>query len=254
MTAPNNLPQNRCDVDNLDLRALLLVFALGDGICHHELLQCALLDALDSAAGEYAVRHNGVDFLGTSLDELGGGETDRPAGVGHVVDEDGVLPLHATDEYHARNLVRAFPLFVEEREVNAKSICDRGRTVFVESAGSGMSEGKGKKRKKGDLPLRATSVRRDDCYVWDVKILADIVENRGLCVQLGVWKRSSQPVNREADDVDAERDSNRTTYTVDDQSSAHWLELEDGNALVHRDIKEALYLRSVQVHRLYIMA
>ena len=84
----------------LDLVAICAGLS-GDGIQEDDLIQHAVVDALDGGAGQHTVRSTGGHVLGTAdLHQSLGGMAQRSAGVHHVVQQDDVLVLHFTDDVH----------------------------------------------------------------------------------------------------------------------------------------------------------
>lgn len=51
---------------------------------------------------------------------------DCPAGVGHVVHQDGHAVLHISDQHHAVHLVGLFTLFVDERKLHIQPVGNGG--------------------------------------------------------------------------------------------------------------------------------
>ena len=81
-------------VQILDLARCLASGRGGNGVEQGQLLDDAVVDALDGGAGEHAVGGAGVDALGAAHFHQGlGGVAQGAAGVHHVVEEDAVLAL-----------------------------------------------------------------------------------------------------------------------------------------------------------------
>lgn len=103
-----------------------------------------------------------------------------------------------------------------------------------------------------NVPFCTACIGRDDCYVWDVEVLANIVEHRGLRVQLASFNmiKVSRRTNGEQSTQEERRGSRqdktknlRCGWMANRQHIGSNLRIE--NALVHRDIEEALDLRGV---------
>lgn len=158
--AADGLGQDGRDVDDLNLVALCDIVRLGDRVGDDELLHAALRDDLERGAREDAVGDKGVDLGRARLEEVAGREAEGATRVGHVVDQDRDLALDGTDKDHARDLVGAFALLVEEGKLDVEAVGNRRGA------------------------LGATSIWRDNDTVLDIQVLADIVDHGGLCVEL----------------------------------------------------------------------
>lgn len=113
MASSDDLAQNSSDINHLDLFAQLLMLALWNSIRHHQFLQAALLNVLDRLAGQDPMSDDGKDSGGTRFGEMGGGETDGSACVGHVVYENGDFVGDVSDEDHSGDFVCSLALLVE---------------------------------------------------------------------------------------------------------------------------------------------
>lgn len=122
------LSQRGRDINSLNLIAQLLLFGVGNSVGNHQTFQAAAVQVLNGLAGQDAVNNDGVDLLGTVLHDSVGGLDKGTTGIGHVIDDDGNLVLDATDEDHARDLVRAGTLLVNEGELQIETIGDGGCT------------------------------------------------------------------------------------------------------------------------------
>jgi len=109
-------------IDLLNLRTLRNLVLQRDSICHHELLQSALVDHLEGGSAEDTVRHDGEDAGRALVEQVARGKAERAAGVGHVVHEDGNFALDGPDEDHPRDFVGLFALLVEEGEVDVEPV------------------------------------------------------------------------------------------------------------------------------------
>lgn len=89
MRPANRLRQRRTNVDNLQLLAPLHLILHRHRVRDNHSAQLRLVDRLDGAAAEDAVRDEGDDFSGAVGHDGLGGFGQGAAGVGHVVDEDG---------------------------------------------------------------------------------------------------------------------------------------------------------------------
>ncbi|KAI3488192.1 hypothetical protein L1887_47731 [Cichorium endivia] len=160
VAATDGLGEHVRDVDLLDLGTARTVGSLRKRVGHNELLQARVGDALQCRSRQDAVRDNGQHALGTVLDELLRGEVERTARVGHVVDEDGHFALDVADEHHARYLVGALALLVEERKVELETVGERGGALGTSGVG-----------------------RHDDRLV-DIHHLADVLQRRRFGIEV----------------------------------------------------------------------
>lgn len=117
------------DVDRLDLIALLLLVFVRNSVGHNNTAQAAVVDVLSSLAGKDTVDNNRVDFLSSVLHHSIGGLDKSTAGISHVVNDDSNLVLDATNENHARDLVGAGALLVDERKLEIEAIGDGSGTI-----------------------------------------------------------------------------------------------------------------------------
>lgn len=153
VAATDGLCQDRADVNDLNLGALGDVLGLGDGVGDDELLEATLSDDLECGARKDTVGDKGVDLGGTGLEEVAGGKAKGATSVCHVVDEEGNLARDRTDEDHARDLVGAFPLLVEQGKVDVETVGNRSRA------------------------LGSTGIGRDNDTVGDVEVAPDVVHD-----------------------------------------------------------------------------
>lgn len=123
------LCKSGADVDRLDLVALLLLVFVRNSVGHNNTAQAAVVDVLSSLAGKDTVDDDSVDFLGSVLHHSIGGLDKSTAGISHVVNDNSDLVLDATNENHARDLVRAGALLVDESELEVETIGDGSGTV-----------------------------------------------------------------------------------------------------------------------------
>lgn len=112
------------DINSLDLVAQLLLLGVGDSVGNHQTVQTAAVQVLNGLARQDTVNNDGVDLLGAVLHNGVGGLDKSTAGIGHIVDNDGDLVLDVADENHARNLVGARTLLVDEGELQIETIGD----------------------------------------------------------------------------------------------------------------------------------
>lgn len=103
-------------VDDAQLVAALHLVAEGDGVGDDDLAQAALVEDVDGVAAQDAVGDDGDDLAGAVVLDGLGGLGQRPAGVRHVVDEDGDLVHDVSDEHHAPDDVGSGALLVDEGE------------------------------------------------------------------------------------------------------------------------------------------
>lgn len=85
-------------------------------------LEAATVQVLNSLAGQNTVDNDGVDFGGTVLHDGLGSLDERPAGVGHIIDDDSDLILDVTDKDHARDLIGAGTFLVNKCELQIQAI------------------------------------------------------------------------------------------------------------------------------------
>lgn len=116
------------DVDGLDLGASFLLLLVGNGVGDDDAAQAAVVDVRDGVARKDAVHNDGVDLLGAVLHHRGSCLAEGTAGVGHVIDDDGDLVLHVTDEDHARDFVGARTLLVDQSELEIEPVGDTSGT------------------------------------------------------------------------------------------------------------------------------
>lgn len=128
MSTTASLGQRGADINRLDLIASFLFLGVGNSVGHNQTVQTATVKVLDSLAGENTVDDNGVDFLGTVLEDSVGGLDEGATGIGHVVDDDGDLVLDVTDKDHAGDLVGAGTLLVDEGELQVEAVSNGSRT------------------------------------------------------------------------------------------------------------------------------
>lgn len=122
--------KGRADIDGLDLIALLLLLGVRDGVGHNDTAKAAVVDVFGGLAGEDTVDNNGVHLLGTVLHDGVGSLDEGTAGIGHIVNNNSNLVLHVADEDHARDLVRAGTLLVDQGELQIKAVGDSSGTVL----------------------------------------------------------------------------------------------------------------------------
>ena len=123
-----SLGQRGADINGLNLIASLLLLGVGDSVGHNQAVQTATVQVLNGLAGEDPVNDNGVDFLGTVLEDSVGSLDEGATGIGHVVDDDGDLVLDVTDKNHAGDLVGAGTLLVDESELQIETVSNGSRT------------------------------------------------------------------------------------------------------------------------------
>lgn len=81
------------------------------------------------------MREDGVDLRGTGLLQLLRRVADRPAGVGHVVHQNGNAIVDVADEDHRGDLVGAFSFLVNERKVDIEAVGDGGDALGAAGVG-----------------------------------------------------------------------------------------------------------------------
>lgn len=124
------------DVDGLDLGASFLLLLVGNGVGDDDTAQATVVDVRDGVAGKDAVHNDGIDLLGAMLHHSGSRLAESTAGVGHVIDDDGDLVLHVTDEDHARDFIRARALLVNQSELEIETVGDTSGTLLPSQRGS----------------------------------------------------------------------------------------------------------------------
>ena len=102
--------------------ALPHVLVLGDGVGDDDGLEAGGVDPVEGGAGEDAVGENGVDLGGARLQQLVGGVADGPAGVSHVVDQDGHAVLGVSHQDHGGHLVSFLALLVDQSELDVQPV------------------------------------------------------------------------------------------------------------------------------------
>ena len=151
----------RCaDVDRLDPGAERLLLLVRHRVSDDDFPQLAVVERINRIATQDAVRDNGNGLLCAVLDHDVGGLGQGAARVGHVVDDDGRLVLDVADEDHARHLVGARPLLVDEGEAQIQAVGDAGRA------------------------LGPAGVGRHDHALLDVEVLADPAQGARLGIKV----------------------------------------------------------------------
>ena len=89
---------------NLNFRAFHHVLVLGNRVGHHHGFEVAAVEFGQSLAAKDAVGQDGVDLGRPVLQQFLRGVDDSPAGVRHVVDQDGHLPSGVPNQHHACHL------------------------------------------------------------------------------------------------------------------------------------------------------
>lgn len=181
--ATASLGQRGRDVNSLNLIAQLLLLGMGNSVGNHQTFQSAAVQVLNGLAGQDAVNNDGVDFLCAVLHDGVGSLDKGTAGIGHVVDDDGNLVLDATDEDHARDLVGARTLLVNEGELQVKTIGD-GSGTNRDSVRSSTIYGC---TRKMYLPLGTTGVGADNDAVAHVEVLTNPLQHARLSIQVVHW-------------------------------------------------------------------
>lgn len=128
--APARLGQRGRDVDGLDAVAQGLLGLVRHRVGHDNVLELAVVQRLDGIAAEDAVGDDGQRILRAVLDDDVGGLAQRAARVGHVVDDDGGFTRHVADQNHARDLVGAGALLVDQGEAKVEAVGNGGGSVW----------------------------------------------------------------------------------------------------------------------------
>lgn len=177
------LCKSGADVDRLDLIALLLLVFVRNSVGHNNTAQAAVVDVLSSLAGKDTVDDNSVDFLSTVLHHSIGGLDESTAGISHVVNDDSDLVLNATNENHARDLVGAGALLVDERELEIEAVGDGSGTIqncpLISTCNISSTQ-----KNQIHLPLSTTSIRTDNDTVAHIQVFADPLQNARLSIQV----------------------------------------------------------------------
>ena len=101
MRSSARLGQRRADIDRLELVAFFLLAPMGHRVGDDNSTQTAAIERLDGVAAQYAVRDDSYDLSCAMRHDRVGGLDQRPAGVGHVIDQDGYPVLNVPDQHHA---------------------------------------------------------------------------------------------------------------------------------------------------------
>lgn len=119
MHPPDSLSKHGRDIQDLQLRADLLMLVLGDRVGHYDFVDTAGVDPRDRISAEDAVGDENDDFESAlALEELGS-TSDCVGGVDDVVNEDTDAISDVANEHHAgvalfRELDRAAFLYMGE--------------------------------------------------------------------------------------------------------------------------------------------
>lgn len=171
---------SRTNVDGLDAVAEGLLFLVGDGVGDDQLGELGLVQLLDGVAREDAVGDDGNGAAGSVVDDDLGGLAQGAAGVGHIVNNDGDLAAHVADQNHARDLVGAGALLVDQGEAEIETVGDRGCSLFSWSASVFVSPA----CFFFLSPLGSTGVGRDNNTIVNLEVVADPAQGAGLGVEV----------------------------------------------------------------------
>jgi hypothetical protein len=80
------------------------------------------------APASISLHRREIEATSIRINPLVGGQTNRAARVGHVIDENRHTIFHITHENHSFNFVGTFAFFVNQCKVNIESIGDRSDT------------------------------------------------------------------------------------------------------------------------------
>lgn len=122
MRASARFGKGRANVNGLDLVAEQLLVLMGHSVGDHETAEAAIVEVLDCLSGENAVRDDCDNFARAVLHDRLSGLDERPAGVCHVVDDNGNLILDVADEDHPGHLIRTRTLLVDQSELKVKAV------------------------------------------------------------------------------------------------------------------------------------
>ena len=119
--AANRLGEDAGGGEVFDLGALGPVLRVGDGVEEEQLVDAALVDAVDRGAGEHAVGRAGEDLLrAADLDDRLGRAAEGAGGVHDIVEQYAGLALDAADDVHDLGLVGLFAALVDDGHVHAQ--------------------------------------------------------------------------------------------------------------------------------------
>ena len=97
----------------LNFLAFAHMRVLRDRVGHHDSLEARSIDSRQSRSREDAVGEYGVNFRGSSLEQLFCRVRNRATRIGHVVDKDGDTVLGVADQHHGGDLISLLSLFVD---------------------------------------------------------------------------------------------------------------------------------------------
>lgn len=184
MSPSDSLCQRGAHVYDAQLAAALHLVAEGDRVGDDDLAQAALVEDIDGVAAEDAVGDDGDDLAGAVIFHRLGGLGQRPAGVGHVVDEDGDLVHDVSDEHHAPDDVGSGALLVDESETPVQAVGDGGGTVKETALALQPSQCFRIIEQVGHLPFGATSIGADDDDILGAPVLTNPAQHTRLGVEI----------------------------------------------------------------------
>jgi hypothetical protein len=174
------LTYSRRDVDGHNSVAQLLFLLVWDGVGDHQVLQLTVVDLVDRVAAEDTVCDNRDGRCCAVLDDNVGCFAQCAASVCHVVHDDRNAALHVTDQDHATDFVRSGALLVDEGELGVEVVGDCSRSEWLVSKGIldlTLAPGYA-------LPLRSSSIGRDDHTVLGGQVLADPSKGTGFRIEV----------------------------------------------------------------------
>lgn len=120
------------DVDRLNAVADLLLCLVGYCVRHNDLLQSAAVQRLNGVAAQNTVGDDRDSVLCSALvDQDTCGFDKSTTSICHIIDKNGSLAGHFSNQSHSRDLVWTSALFVNKREGQVQTIGDRRRPALL---------------------------------------------------------------------------------------------------------------------------
>lgn len=124
MRPPNRLRQRRTNIHHPQKPTPLNLIPQRHRIRHHHPTQPTAIQRLNRVPAQDSMRDDGHYFLCAVREQRLCGFDERPARVGHVVDEDGAFCCDGANEHHAGYFVGARAFFVDEGEGEVEAVGD----------------------------------------------------------------------------------------------------------------------------------